>query len=126
MSEHKDTATSGEEIGTPGKLLLGRHYKPALGIDDVFLEPPSHSLPCVYLGREGGKPPTSSFLSTEIVGRIKTTPEDFIVQEIMDFPNTVSVIGGVVNNTHDNHNGQDTVHIATFNDNPLEDRKSVV
>eukprot|EP00977_Amphora_coffeiformis_P016539 scaffold5141_cov169-Amphora_coffeaeformis.AAC.6 len=108
MSGTKDTTTLEEATATTS--LLSRHYKPTLGIDDVFLEPPSHSLPSVYVQKEQNAP--AAFLSTEMVGRLKTTPEDFIVREIMDFQNGISVLGG--------DDEQDTVHIATFNDNPLK------
>ena len=61
---------------------LQRHYS-TIGIGDVFVEGlPPHPLPSVYLDpKQEGKQP-SSFLSWEIVGDIKVSPEDFVVQEI--------------------------------------------
>ena len=57
-----------------------RHYA-TIGIGDVFLEPPKHRLPKSYLlGNDAGK--VASFVSSEIVGAIKETPEDFLVREI--------------------------------------------
>lgn len=59
--------------------VLQRHYS-TIGIEDVFLEGPPHSLPSVYLRQQGIAPP---FTSWEIVGTIKSVPEDFCVREIL-------------------------------------------
>ena len=65
-----------------------RHYA-TIGIDDVFLEPVAHPLPKSYLqdlldnngdaDKQGADQP---FVSFEIIGTIKETPEDFCVREI--------------------------------------------
>lgn len=74
-----------------------KHYESYLGIGDVFLQPPQHEMPISYLTRatETATATTttrrSSFRSTELVADIKTKPEDFIVQEIMDF-STITIL----------------------------------
>jgi len=61
--------------------LLERHYS-TIGIGDVFTAPiSSHALPSSYL--RTGKDSTHT-TNVEIVGRIKESPGDFIVQEIPD------------------------------------------
>jgi len=68
-----------------------RHYA-TIGIDDVFLEPPNHPFPKTYYclsqnNTNGGNDDddttiTQSFLSSEIVGVLKDSAEDFVVREI--------------------------------------------
>ena len=64
-------------MNSPDKLL-GRHYG-TIGIEDVFLNPPSHPLLSSYLTKSISE---ESFESWEIVGTIKSKPEDFVVREI--------------------------------------------
>ena len=78
--------------------VLCRHYS-TIGIGDVFISAPSHPLPQKYLlhssgERSTGNCPKSSFMSWEIVGTIKASPEDFIVREIA--PKARKILG--VNN----------------------------
>ena len=67
-----------------------RHYA-TIGIDDVFLEPVAHPLPKSYLqdlldnngdNNKQGAAFQQPFISSEIIGTIKETPEDFCVREI--------------------------------------------
>ncbi|KAL3937540.1 MAG: hypothetical protein SGBAC_007383, partial [Bacillariaceae sp.] len=64
-------------MDSPEKLIQ-RHYG-TIGIDDVFLNPPPHPLLSSYLQEDT---PEESFQSWEVIGTIKSTPEDFIVREI--------------------------------------------
>ena len=48
---------------------------------DVFLVPPPHPLPSTYLLV---KPAQQPFTSHEVIATLKSTPEDFVVREIMD------------------------------------------
>lgn len=68
-------------------------YYSTIGIDDVFLQKPNHVLPQNYMQNgiviedndknfSSSSSSSSSFTSWEIVGKIKETPEDFIVREI--------------------------------------------
>lgn len=68
------------ERGTESSsLLLNRHYS-TIGIDDVFLDPPpEHTLPRSYLT---SSKPCGAFRTWEIIGTIKSCPEDFVVREI--------------------------------------------
>jgi tRNA pseudouridine13 synthase len=69
------------ESGTESSasLLLNRHYS-TVGIDDVFLDPPpEYTLPRVYLT---SAEPYKAFRTWEIIGTIKSCPEDFVVREI--------------------------------------------
>jgi len=60
--------------------LLDRHYS-TIGVEDVFLDTAtSHPLPVVYLQHQYSGSP---FTSLEIVGTIKSIPEDFCVREIL-------------------------------------------
>lgn len=63
--------------------LLDRHYS-TIGIEDVFLEPPpSRLLPACYLAPSPEPSSTNNrFQTWEIVGSIKSNPEDFQVREI--------------------------------------------
>ena len=70
--------------------ILCRHYS-TIGIGDVFVSPPCHPFPRTYLSQHSEErstdsakfsQETSSFLSWEILGTIKASPEDFIVREI--------------------------------------------
>ena len=80
-------------------IVLSGHFS-SIGIGDVFLEPPTTLLPSVYLASSSSSSSSSpsspssfsllkqgsssrrGFLSREIVGKIKDSPEDFIVREI--------------------------------------------
>ncbi|CAJ1953441.1 unnamed protein product [Cylindrotheca closterium] len=64
-------------MDSPEKLVE-RHYG-SIGIDDVFLEPPPHPLLSSYLNENTS---VASFQSWEVVGTIKSNPEDFVVREI--------------------------------------------
>jgi len=69
-----------ESIRSESKPLLNRHYS-TIGIEDVFLEaPPVTLLPRSYL--TASEPCDVPFETWEIVGRIKSCPEDFVVREM--------------------------------------------
>jgi tRNA pseudouridine13 synthase len=71
---------------------LRRHLS-TIGMGDVFLQPPqSHLLPSAYCkGPEGG-----AFVTPEILGTIKTIPEDFVVREIA----STAIFGDVIKDEH--------------------------
>jgi tRNA pseudouridine13 synthase len=71
---------------------LRRHLS-TIGMGDVFLRPPpSHLLPSAYLkGSQGG-----TFVTPEILGTIKRTPEDFVVREIA----SKALCGNVIKDEH--------------------------
>lgn len=76
----EDSAASHQVSENPTPKILSRHYA-TIGMEDVFLEAPPHPLPSVYLNNTSSLP-KESFVSWEIVGTIKSTPEDFCVREI--------------------------------------------
>jgi len=89
--------------GGGGDLVLQRHYG-TIGVGDVFVVPPLHPLPFAYLQQQQQKfewegnnengdgratattagitNHSGSFDSWEIVGDVKSGPEDFVVREI--------------------------------------------
>jgi hypothetical protein len=59
-----------------------RHYS-TIGIGDVFVDKPPHVLPSNYLDHLPEiRSSNGNFLSGEIVGVVKSSPDDFIVREI--------------------------------------------
>ena len=64
---------------TTRTAILNKHYS-TIGIEDVFLDDPPHPLPVVYLRQQYSGSPFTSF---EVVGTIKSIPEDFCVREIL-------------------------------------------
>ena len=97
-------------IRDDGKRLtnLKRHFS-TIGIGDVFLQPPAAPLPLTYLSseqpQEENEPKSScvnvsssrQFMSCEIIGTIKSSPEDFCVREIFPTNNDKYVIDGITN-----------------------------
>lgn len=96
---------------------LHRHLS-TIGIGPVFVRPPPHALPTPPVEFEedpkkdgGGAGPGTAPKNThrnetetwEIVGDIKSTPEDFVVREIGWAP----PMGGAVEPNDDKHNGND-------------------
>jgi TruD family tRNA pseudouridine synthase len=77
---HRETSLTASDVFQPPlHSLLLRHYS-TIGIGDVFLKGPSHALPKSYLHNSVILP--DAFTSWEIVGVIKSCPEDFVVREI--------------------------------------------
>jgi tRNA pseudouridine13 synthase len=74
-----ETTEKEESIAVAPKVLQ-RHYS-TIGIEDVFLEGPPHSLPSEYLPHNNTLT-KETFTSWEIVGTIKNSPEDFCVKEV--------------------------------------------
>ena len=74
-----------ENSKSDSKLCLNRHYS-TIGIEDVFVDaPPATLLPQSYLNLTNNTDNSSAdapFQTWEIVGRIKSVPEDFVVREI--------------------------------------------
>lgn len=92
-------------------LALEKHYS-CLGIGDVFLQPPSHALPISYLSQQ----PLSlkePFVSSELVADIKDSPQDFVVQEIMDFER---ILPSLKENSSENN----FIRIAIIDETPLQ------
>ena len=118
---HHDDRAAPENIPKRQRRLSPRHFEQFLGIGDVFLEPPTHALPMMYYGSELEATPNDicNFVSTEMVGRLKTVPEDFVVQEIMNLTSllvgTNQQDGGAQQQTNDG------AQIATFVDRPLQE-----
>ena len=78
----------------PTPTVLDKHYS-TIGIDDVFLDDPPHPLPAVYLQQQYSGSP---FISFEIVGTVKSSPEDFCVREILT---SSRKIPGLSNHDHE-------------------------
>lgn len=75
----------------------------------------------MYYGSELETTPNDicNFVSTEMVGRLKTVPEDFIVQEIM---NLTSLLVGTNQQDGDaQQQANEGMHIAMFDDRPLQE-----
>ena len=99
-------STDKEKSRDSKRLLtrLRRHFS-TIGIGDVFIHPPTHPFPKDYLDAEDQNTdyhsksfsdissPPGGFTSWEIVGTIKSIPEDFCVREI--FPLKQNVIPGI-------------------------------
>lgn len=86
-----------EEMIVP--KILQKHYS-TIGIEDVFLEGPPHPLPSRYL-KDDATLTKEPFLSFEIVGTIKASPEDFCVREIFQRNNSSRRIPGLSDEDHE-------------------------
>lgn len=78
---------------TQSKQVPRHRFYSTIGIDDVFLEPPDQALfPQHYLNSTN----SASFVSPEIVGKLKCSPEDFIVREIAKKDRVISIPGALL------------------------------